>query len=159
MTEQNFVDGLGVWYEPIPFTSCIIWTGAYYKDTGYGHVMIGDRTKRAHRVAYELFVGPIPDGLCVLHKCDNTSCINPDHLFAGSKADNTRDMIVKGRAAYGERHGQHRLTEDQVRDIRRRYVPRVVTLAMLGREYGVTESMIGQIIQRKWWKGVAPCTE
>lgn len=89
---------------------------------GYGYISINDNGLRAHRVSWELTNGPIPDGMYVCHKCDNTSCVNPSHLFLGTAADNLRDCISKGRfqttgdnnpmrrhpecAARGERNGR-----------------------------------------------------
>jgi HNH endonuclease len=77
-----------------PFTECWIWQGSLRG--GYGECAEG----LVHRVSYELFVGPVPDGLCVLHTCDTPTCYNPDHLFVGTRVDNVHDMIAKGRAAY-----------------------------------------------------------
>ena len=75
-------------------TDCWNWTGA--TANGYGVLNFGGQV-RAHRLAYETFVGPIPDGLLVCHRCDNPRCVNPGHLFVGTNSDNTRDMVSKGR--------------------------------------------------------------
>lgn len=89
-------------YIPEPNTGCWLWTGIT-NNKGYGQMHIYCRDKKgpikrlAHRISYEELVGPIPDGLCVLHKCDVPLCVNPRHLWLGTKADNNRDMKEKGR--------------------------------------------------------------
>ena len=90
---------------------CWRWLGGTRK--GYGRFKLKGRMVTAHRHAYELEVGPIPDGLFVLHECDNPSCVNPRHLFLGTQLDNIRDRDKKGRhvACHGERHGEAKLTE------------------------------------------------
>ncbi len=75
---------------------CIEWTRSKDGD-GYGFIRFSGVLHRTHRIAYELFVGEIPAGMCVLHKCDNPPCINVDHLFLGTHADNNRDKFNKGR--------------------------------------------------------------
>lgn len=89
---------------PEPNTGCLLWLGATFRDTHYGAFRGEDgRTRNAHRVAWELVNGPVPEGMCVLHHCDNRVCVfaDPDprrsHLFLGTVLDNTRDMDAKGR--------------------------------------------------------------
>jgi hypothetical protein len=140
---------------------CWEWTGIRF-ESGYGR--IGHR--RAHRVAYEVFVGPIPDGLLVCHHCDNPPCINPADLFLGTSADNSADMVQKGRQARGERQGRHtkpwtkplgenvgtsKLTDSQVIEIRLRYATGEFTQYRLADEYGVNQAQIGHIVKGETW--------
>jgi hypothetical protein len=82
---------------------CWLWTGTKVGTMGYGWIRLRNdegvmaHGAVAHRIAYELFVGPIPDGLWVLHRCDTPACVNPEHLFLGNRADNMRDAREKGR--------------------------------------------------------------
>jgi hypothetical protein len=95
------VDVLGLYMSkvsPEPNSGCWLWLGLV-DEKGYGRFGKGGRA--AHRKAYELFIGEIPKGLCVLHTCDVRSCVNPKHLWLGLPADNTRDMLSKGRASGG----------------------------------------------------------
>lgn len=136
--------------------SCWLWTGAH-SSGGYGTFRLNGRTIRAHRFAYEVLVGTIPAGLMLCHHCDTPACVNPDHLFAGTMADNVRDRDAKQRriAPCGEKNGFAKLTADQVREIRRRYVPRKVSLSSLAREYGVDHTTIHAIVRGENWKEMA----
>lgn len=75
---------------------CWEWNGAL-RDDGYGILKVNNRCDGAHRFSYELYIGEIPNSLCVLHRCDNRKCVNPFHLFLGTKSDNMIDCIKKGR--------------------------------------------------------------
>ncbi len=81
---------------PEPNTGCWLWT-AGMRLNGYGQVKIRRVNQLAHRVSYQVHVGPMPEGMCVCHKCDVPCCVNPDHLFLGTQADNMRDRDRKGR--------------------------------------------------------------
>lgn len=95
---------------------CWGWKG--YTTRGYGRVHTNGNSLAAHRVSYELFVGPIPEGLLVCHKCDNPSCTNPQHLFLGTSIDNIKDRGSKNRHAHGSNIPWTHLTEDDVLRIR-----------------------------------------
>lgn len=83
--------------QPEPNTGCLLWTGCY-SNMGYGKFSAKtSRPKPAHRTAWEIEKGPIPAGMCVLHRCDTPACVNVDHLFVGTQVDNIRDMVAKGR--------------------------------------------------------------
>ena len=120
-------------WTPEPFSGCWLWMGA---GTRYGVSNHRHRPQLAHRVSWEIYRGQIPSRACVLHKCDTPMCVNPDHLFLGTKRDNTRDCIHKGRWKRGKA-----LSEQEVRNIRES----TDTQVSLGRRFGVTQSAISRI--------------
>lgn len=129
---------------------CWIWTGAITK-AGYG-VLYGAAYKPivyAHRASFELHHGPIEEGKWVCHKCDNPRCVNPDHLFSCTQSENVKDMDQKGR-----RKSTYRLTEEQVKEIRKAYIPWVVSKGMLAKRYGVSMGCIDGILIGKSWKNL-----
>ena len=107
----------------------------------------------AHRFAWYQANGPIPDGMCVLHLCDNPPCINARHLFLGTQADNMADRDKKGRNPQGETHGRSRLTAEDVREIRLKQSNGTPS-TRLAEEYGVAQSQISRIVQRQHWKHI-----
>jgi hypothetical protein len=90
-----------------PQGDCIVWTGSRKGGNGYGQMCISYKNHMVHRLAWEVAHGPIPPGLCVLHRCDNPPCIRPDHLFLGTHQENMADMVVKQRGRY-HRHAPSR---------------------------------------------------
>ena len=131
---------------------CWLWTGTpssrYALLSTYDPKTLRKSTVHASRVAWELLRGPIRKGLCVLHKCDNPRCVNPKHLFLGTNADNTRDMLRKGRAYGGERHHTSKLTNRQVARAILLY-QEGWTLTRVAKKYGVTTQCIYNYVNGK----------
>jgi hypothetical protein len=100
--------------------TCWLWTAQRVGTMGYGRIWLNGRGVAAHRYSYERFVGPIPAGMQVLHKCDNPVCVRPDHLFLGTQLENMQDKIRKGRGAdrRGERAGTAKLSTASVARMR-----------------------------------------
>lgn len=109
---------------------------------------------KAHRVAYEITYGDIPDNLYVLHKCDNRMCCNPSHLFLGTHADNMKDMIEKGRQAHGEEMPRRKLSWDEVSLIRDIYAQGGTSHRRLAAAFGVSFTTIRAIVIGRKWKGI-----
>ena len=129
---------------------CWLWRGGVNPD-GYGTFTIEGKHIGAHRAAYEYHCGPIPDGTHVCHTCDNPSCVNPDHLFVGTVADNMADMRRKRRSRPGENHPQAKLKWVNVQEIREES-QNGVPQSHLASFYGVSQPTISAIVQRKIWR-------
>ena len=138
--------------EADPETGCWIWQKGKDKD-GYGQFSFKNKNYRAHRVAYRLYVGPIPKGMQVLHTCDTPSCVNPAHLFLGNNNDNMADKVQKGRQAKGEDNGLSKLTEDQVREIKKRLLG-TETISDIARDYPVDRKVVSRIKAGTNWKHI-----
>lgn len=133
---------------------CWPWLGATRR--GYGKFTHRDAQRMAHRVAWELANGGIPPKeLDVCHRCDNPPCCNPAHLFLGTESDNLRDCVAKGRnvTQRGEEHPAHKLTEDQVRELRRR-AANGEPVARLAKGLGIAQATARRIVLRRMWKHV-----
>lgn len=138
--ESRFVKGDGCWN----------WT-AQKGSGGYGLFCFEGRQQGAHRVSYQLYVGEIPEGMHVCHRCDNQSCVNPSHLFVGTASDNAHDRDNKKRCPFGEKHYRAKLTENQVKSIRKMWSSgsRNIDIA---REFGVDKRNISNIVYRRTWR-------
>jgi len=150
----NTVDKNG----PIPvhcpeIGQCWEWT-AYKSKKGYGYKRWQGKNQHAHRVSWLITYSDIPDNLYVLHKCDNPSCVRPDHLFLGTQTDNMQDMIAKDRAGdfKGIENGMHKLSDDEVMLIRNRYATESISQKELGKEFGVSALMVSFIVRGIHWK-------
>lgn len=135
---------------------CWEWTGA--KVSGYGTFNEHGKHWRAHRYAWERANGPIPEGLVVMHRCDNPSCVRLDHLQIGTQLENRRDAVAKGRTARGSATHAAKLSEQDVRDIRanhqpgRRNVP--WNTAWIAVRFDIDVSAVRLIVRRRNWKHV-----
>jgi hypothetical protein len=137
---------------------CWQWTRGRSKDVGYGKIDIDGETNGTHCVSWELFVGSIPVDLWVLHHCDNPPCVNPAHLKLGTAADNTADMMRRGRCRgyvnQGEGSPNVKLTDEQVIEIRRRRAAGD-TYRVLAEAFGVCQARCHQIVNGKAWLHLA----
>jgi len=145
------------WDKVTKTDTCWLW--AAFKDkNGYGRLTIRNKQYLAHRVSWELCNEKIPKGLLVCHHCDNPPCVNPDHLFLGTKKDNAQDMVRKGRCHSNHAVGvtQHlaKLTDDKALQIRELYEEGGCTHRSLGRIFGVNKTTISQVLNRQTWKHI-----
>lgn len=139
-------------YVAEPMSGCWIWTRGTLSQSGYGRVSNGSgHYMMAHRRSWELHKGPIPEGMFVCHRCDNRVCVNPEHLFLGTTADNMADMAGKGRAASGERHHKAKLTRADATAIRAMPGKYRDIAAMYGVTFGLI-GLIGHIKRGEIWK-------
>jgi len=136
---------------PDPESGCWLWRGLVRPD-GYGAARSSGKEHGAHRVAWMLFRGAIGPGMVVCHKCDVRACVNPEHLFLGTAAENARDMTAKGRSPRGERHGSARLTAEQVHRIKAMLATDRMYMSEIAREFGVSPTTIRAIKEGKTWR-------
>jgi hypothetical protein len=145
----------------IPYCGCWLWTGDI---SGDGYPVLHFRGRKMHRVSYTVFIGPIPIGLQVLHHCDTPICVNPEHLFLGTNADNVADKVRKGRQSrlYGKRNGMfgskrigegsahHKLKEAQVREIHT-LATQGLSRSKIAQNIGCCDSNVDKILHGDTW--------
>lgn len=134
--------------------ACWVWTGSRDDVNGYGHIQIDRRPHLAHRVAFELQNGPIPDGHFVLHRCDNPPCQRGSHLFTGTAAVNMEDKVQKHRQSRGARHGRARLSAEQVAEMRRLDDGKRGRVRQLAKQFQISESHAWHLLRgdRNLWQ-------
>ena len=153
MTKRNILQDFWKFVDKKGSDECWEWKGSR-KGTRYGRFRINNIRYKAHRISYQLHYGKINPKMEILHNCDNGFCVNPRHLREGTQKENIRDMWLRDRAnkAKGERVNTAKLTWEQVREIRKRYIPFKVSTVKLGKEYGVSDSAIGAVVGNKTWR-------
>lgn len=151
-----------------PNDRCWEWIGGKNPD-GYGLFWLKSRNFHAHRIIFKLEHGGRLKGYVIMHKCDNPSCVRPDHLIRGTLVDNNRDMVRKGRQAKGERHGSRtcpeklirgeshkcsKLTPQKVRNLRRKYYLGKNSQNELARFYGISQAAVSKIVRLESWRHI-----
>ena len=153
MVKRDLKERFDEKWEPVPESGCWLWTHSL-DNHGYGRINHNAIPKMAHRVSYELYRGEIPKGMEVCHSCDMPSCVNPNHLFVGTHADNMDDMATKKRspptAHIGEINGMAKLTDADIITIRNS----TETQVTLAEKHGVHQGTISRIKLRKSWSHV-----
>lgn len=132
-----------------PITKCWQWIGSI-SPSGYARLQVDGENANAHRISYLVFKGKIPKGKYVLHKCDNRSCVNPNHLFLGTHQDNMVDRNTKNRQAKGESNGNVKITERDVLAIRSAK-GRQVDIA---KRFKINQTQVSKIKLNKVWKHI-----
>ena len=141
-------------------SECWGWIGNR-NSKGYGQIKLDGVQTLAHRVSWQLFKGNIPEKMCVCHKCDNPSCVNPVHLFLGTTKDNMQDMIQKGRSnycggahTYGEKNVSAKITSNDVLIIRE--LATHFTQSKIAKKFRISQMQISRIVRGKHWQHVLP---
>lgn len=153
--KKKLTDAERFWSKVVGGDGCWIYSGSKKAD-GYGQFSVGSRADgtrgkvRAHRMAWCLTNGAIPDGMDVLHECDNPSCVRPDHLKLGTHIDNMKDARDR-RRRQGASNANSQLSDAQVAEIRRRYESGLFTQTKLASQFGITQSMVSKIVRGENW--------
>jgi len=138
-------------YIPEPTSGCWLWIGSVRNERlPYGRILVDGKSVQATKFAYERYIAPVSEGAYMCHKCDNSLCVNPHHLFPGTPADNSRDMVEKGRAVgrKGAKHHNVRLVETDILTIR----ASKDSYKSLATRYGISEKYVWKIKSHNVWK-------
>jgi len=149
---QSFYDRID-WSACSAGHTCWQWLGSKRTPAGYGACGAGGNIL-AHRRSYEFFVGPIPEGAIICHKCDNPGCVNPDHLYAGTSKTNSLDRVRRKPNSFpvGEKHHLTHLTNDDVRMIRR--LEKFIGQREIAKTFGICKSSVANIQGKRTWAHV-----
>lgn len=134
-------------------TGCWEWQKCCSSD-GYGQLSYNNKQCTVHRLSYELFVNKIPLDKQILHSCDNPICCNPDHLRVGTNYDNVQDRQNRNRQAKGITHGRHKLTDNDIQEIRRLHSTGKYTHGNIAEVFDISRSHICNILNNKFWKHI-----
>jgi len=146
----NTMKSKGFWNYVDKSDHCWHWIGGKWP-FGYGIVWDKEKRRPAHRVSWEIHFGDVPIGMCVLHKCDTPSCVRPDHLWLGTKAENNHDMAEKGRQCRGERSPRAKISPESIKEIKRlRKFGH--PYRFIAKTYGVSISAISHIVSGRSWR-------
>lgn len=138
-----------------PSGNCWEWTRCKTrKECGYGVITHNRKRILVHRFSYEIHKGSIPEGLKACHRCDNSICVNPDHIFLGTQVDNIRDMKNKGRQNKGIYHAKSKLSDGKVRFIRNLHATKTWNYSQIARMFRISPSQIRNVINKIDWKHV-----
>lgn len=140
---------------PEPNSGCWLWMGAITRG-GYGHIRKRvnnvNKMTRAHRVSYELYKGPIPEGLQVLHTCDNPICVNPNHLFLGTNQDNVDDKVSKDRHSFGRSSNHMWLSKELADKIKSVYLNSKLSMKAVASMFNTSAPQVCRIVKNKIWR-------
>lgn len=133
-------------------SGCFNWK-LFRNKKGYGRMKVDGQHRPAHRVSYQVFRKAVPEGLFVLHECDNPACVNPAHLFLGTNLDNVRDSVAKGRNSRGERHGRSKLSDANIQEVTKRYSGGE-SIKNLSLAFNVTVRTMNEVLRGKSFKHI-----
>lgn len=132
---------------------CWDWAGVC-DTSGYGQIEINRKSIKTHRFSWEIHFGKIPDEMCILHYCDNPKCVNPNHLWLGTKKDNSDDKVNKNRQTKGEDVWCSKLTEDQVKEIRQLCCEKKLMKKEIAKMFNISNATISAIHTSKAWRHI-----